>query len=356
MFHLQEGQFYPVRVIELRHNRHPYHVLFKDQVGSLLAVGESISDESENFPAPRRGMVMVNTPPTTSSASRQPSISVCWSFSISNLVWIEPGASRACLQPNSIVGIHTGNVMQYARVLNSTLTSEQLASTANYFKGNSDSVILQLGSSHRLVVAFLRQPEFLELGRQVIISRNNVVNIVGTVAGFEHAITFFSDIVLSQSSSLDNSYTTTSYPINGTATPWNDVSDSFEEDTSYETLLSQVGIDPKGPGTHFIDEPPPSSELIAQCDASTLHQARKRRQRTAKKHRKAEARLAHMNSMATPQSSISTLNSCDNNSVRVIQMNQRLSVDEKVEMEGDHMRTNVGGGRKRRRRKRKAKR
>nr|CDS29131.2 gtp binding protein 2 [Hymenolepis microstoma] len=351
----EEGQFYPVRVIELRHNRHPHHVLFKDQVGSLLAVGESISDGSGNFPAPRRGMVMVNAPPTTSSTSHQPSISVCWSFSISNLVWVGPGASRACLQPNSIVGIHTGNVMQYARVIKSTLTPGQLVSTVDYFKGNSNSVILQLDPSHRLFVAFLRHPEFLELGRQVIISRNNVVNIVGRVAGFEHAITFFSDTILSQSSSLGHPYTTNSSHINCTATPWNDVSDSFDEDTSYETLLSQIGIDPKGPGTHFIGEPPPSPKLSAQNDASTLHQARKRRQRAAKKHRKAEARLAYMNAMASPQSSISTLNSCDNNSVRAIQKNQLVSVDEIVEREGDQMKTNAGRHR-RRRKKRKTKR
>lgn len=126
-------------MVELRHNRRPHHVLFKDQVGSLLAVAESV--ERDNFPAPRKGMIMVNAAPTNSCTSHQPSIAVCWSFSISNLVWIAPVTSGACFQPNSTVGIHTGNVMQYARVLKSTLTSEQLTSIVDYFKSNSDSVV-----------------------------------------------------------------------------------------------------------------------------------------------------------------------------------------------------------------------
>ncbi|KAM3179722.1 hypothetical protein ACTXT7_000005 [Hymenolepis weldensis] len=349
----EEGLFYPVRVVELRHNRHPHHVLFKDQIGSLLAVGESMSDESENFPTPRRGMVMVNAPPTTSSTPHQPSIAVCWSFSISNLVWIAPGTSGACLQPNSTVGIHTANVMQYARVLKSTLTSEQLASTVDYFRGNPDSVILRLDPSHRLYVAFLRQPEFLELGRQVVISRNNVANIVGVVAGFDHVITFFSDTDVPQSSPSGGAYTTSHLP-DGTTTPWHDVSNSFNEDTSFETLLSQVGIDPEGPRTHFIGEPPPSPELNAQNDSSILRQTRKRRQRTAKKRRKANARLALMDSMSSLQSSICTLNSYNNSSAS-LQEDELVPVNGKIEKEGDQVKANTRGRKRRKKGKRKQK-
>ncbi|VUZ56331.1 unnamed protein product [Hymenolepis diminuta] len=350
----EEGLFYPVRVVELRYNRHPHHVLFKDQIGSLLAVGESMSDEAENFPTPRRGMVMVNAPPATSSTPHQPSIAVCWSFSISNLVWIAPGTSGACLQPNSTVGIHTANVMQYARVLKSTLTSEQLASTVDHFRGNPDSVILRLDPSHRLHVVFLRQPEFLELGRQVVISRNNVANIVGIVAGFDHAITFFSYADAPQSPPLGCAYTTSSLP-DGTTTPWHDVSNSFNEDTSFETLLSQVGIDPEGPRTHFIGEPPPPPELSAQDDSSTLRQARKRRQRTAKKRRKANARLALMDSMSSLQSSICTLDSYNNSSVRGLQESGLVPVDGKIQKEGDQVKANKGGHKRRKKRKRKQK-
>ncbi|KAM7538125.1 hypothetical protein Aperf_G00000072010 [Anoplocephala perfoliata] len=292
----EEGLFYPVRVVELRQNRRPHHVLFKNQIGSLLAVAEPI-EETYNFPAPRRGMIMVNVTPTTScSASHQPSIAVCWSFSISNLLWIAPGTSGACLQPNSTVGIHAGNVMQYARVLKSTLASEQLTGTVDYFKGKSNSVILRLDPSDKLIVAFLRQPEFLEVGRQVVISRNNVANVIGSVAGFEHAITFFSDAdPPPQVLSPGDPYTS---PLsNAASAPWHDMPNSFIG-TSFETLLTQIGIDPEGPRTHFIGEPPPPPEVVALENLSSINQIRKRHQRNAKRRRKANARLATMTSMA----------------------------------------------------------
>lgn len=213
---------------------------------------------------------------------------------------------------------------------------------------------MRLDPSHRLHVVFLRQPEFLELGRQVVISRNNVANVVGIVAGFDHVITFFSDTDVPQSPSLGGAYTT-SPPPDGTTTPWHDVSNSFNEDTSFETLLSQVGIDPEGPRTHFIGEPPPSPDLGAQDDSSTLRQVRKRRQRTAKKRRKANARLALMDSMSSLQSSICTLNSYNNSSVRSLQEDGLVPVDGKIEKEDDQVKANKGGRKRRKRRKRKQK-
>lgn len=135
----QEGLFHQVRVIELRHNRHPHHVLYKDQLGSLLAVPET--PDGTYFPLPRRGMVMVSAEPTTGCSVEYPSIGVCWSFCISNLIWLAPNTGGACLQHNSTVGIHAGNVLQYARVLETTFSCDQLTHAISCLGANSDSVV-----------------------------------------------------------------------------------------------------------------------------------------------------------------------------------------------------------------------
>ncbi|VDK21050.1 unnamed protein product [Taenia asiatica] len=316
----EEGLFHQVRVIELRHNRHPHHVLYKDQLGSLLAIPEAPGEAY--FPTPRRGMVMVSAEPTTGRSVEYPSIGVCRSFCVSNLIWLTPNTGGACLQHNSTVGIHAGNVLQYARVLETTFSCDQLTHAIGCLGANSDSVLLRLDSSHKVVVTFIRQPEFLELGRQVVISVNNVARAVGTVAAFEHIVTAFSN-PLPQSfsaSSLavsDSIFSTTAADASSSS-PWHAVSNS-SSNSSYEVLLSQVGIDPRGSHTNFIDDPPIPPELEASENLSSLTQRNRRRQRNAKRRRKAAARLALMAASASEvASSTSTWNSNSNGSVSIM--------------------------------------
>ncbi|VDM20878.1 unnamed protein product [Hydatigera taeniaeformis] len=309
VFFFQEGLFYQVRVIELRHNRHPHHVLYKDQLGSLLAVPE-IPDIG-HFPLPRRGMVMVSAEPTTGCSVEYPSIGVCWSFCISHLTWLAPNTGGACLQHNSTVGIHAGNVLQYARVLESTLSCDLLTHTIGGLGVNSDSVLLRLDSSHKVVVTFIRQPEFLELGRQVVISVNNVARAVGTVTAFEHLTTAFSNPPLAVPDSIFSITSATA----ASSSPWHTVLNS-PSDSSFESLLSQVGIDPQGSHTNFVSEAPIPPELEASENLSSIIQHNRRRQRNAKRRRKAAARLALMAApISEVASSTSTWNSNSNGSM-----------------------------------------
>ncbi|VDD82793.1 unnamed protein product [Mesocestoides corti] len=296
----EEGKFYSITVVELRHNRHPHHVLHKDQLGSLVAVPEPSFDA--NFPFLRRGMVMVNAEPTTTTCplTETPSIAVCWSICIANLIWMSSSSGNVVLQPNSTVGIHAGNVLQYARVLETSISANHLTYITGRSRTNLDSVILQLDSSHEIVVAFLRQPEFLELGRQVVISVNNVAKAVGTVYAFKDVITTFT-VPLRQLLSSPQSQRSNS------TNSWHAVSiPASEASVSYDSLLRQVGIDPEGPRTNFVDEPPlPPDFLVSEMTKNSTSR-KKRRQRNSKRRRKATERLATMLASATDLASSTT--------------------------------------------------
>ncbi|EUB64375.1 GTP-binding protein 2 [Echinococcus granulosus] len=332
----EEGLFHQIRVIELRHNRHPHHVLYKDQLGSLLAVPET--PDGTYFPLPRKGMVMVSAEPTVGCSVADPSIGVCWSFCISNLIWLAPSTGGTCLQRNSTVGVHAGNVLQYARVLETTFSCDQLTRAIDCLGVDSNSVILRLDSSHKVVVSFIRQPEFLELGRQVVISVNNVARAVGTVAAFKRIITAFSNpppqSFRSPSPTVSESTFSTTAAAASSSSPWHTVSNS-PSDSSYEALLSQIGIDPQGSHTNFIDEPPIPPELEAFENLSSLTQRNKRRQRNAKRRRKAAARLALMAASASEvTSSTSTWNSNSNGSVSLLmEQGEKEMKSEEVKMD-----------------------
>ena len=119
------------------------------------------------------------------------------------------------------------------------------------------------------------------------------------MAGFSDIITTFSNPTPSHASlttaSIVNCDSSSRSP-----SPWHAVSSS-PSDISYEALLLQIGIDPNGPRTNFINEPPLPPDL-ASLDNFLNHNS-KRRQRASKRRRKAAARLAQMVASASEATS-----------------------------------------------------
>ena len=167
---------------------------------------------------------------------------------------------------------------------------------------------------------------FLELGRKVIISFENTPCAVGKVADFSEIITTFSNPVsphVSPSPSLNRDSCSRS------PSPWKAVSD-MPSNISYEALLFQIGIDPEGPRTHFIDEPPLPPDFVTFDDTS--NRSNKRRQHASKRRRKAAARLAWVTASASEvTSSTSTWSShCNGSACLAAEQKNEETDDRKV--------------------------
>lgn len=126
-------------MVELRHNWRPHHVLYKDQLGSLVAVVESSSSEA-TFPQARRGMVMVNAPPSSRNGTN-PYITACRRFSVANLIWLAQSSDNACLHLGTSVGVYTGNVALSAHVYDITFSYDKMIRAVERLEGSSNSVV-----------------------------------------------------------------------------------------------------------------------------------------------------------------------------------------------------------------------
>lgn len=202
----------------------------------------------------------------------------------------------------------------------------------------------------------------------MVISVNNVARAVGAVAAFERIVTAFSNPQPQSLQAPSLVVPDSTFPTIAAAasppSPWHTVSDS-PSNSSYEALLGQVGIDPQGSHTNFIDEPPIPPEPEASENLSSLTQRNRRRQRNAKRRRKAAARLALMAAPASEAaSSTSTWNSNCNGSVSLMMEHSEGELkSEDVKMETSQAPTSFANtptcslsSRRRRKRKRRHKR
>lgn len=140
--------------------------------------------------------------------------------------------------------------------------------------------LLRLNPLHKIVVAFLRQPEFLELGRQVIISVSKVAQAAGIVEGFNNLVTTFSPLP-SDDLSASSSYLSSSWQHATMGPP--EPTSGEPSGATFEDLLRQIGIDPERTTTTFVDEPPLPGELQASKDITDLTQRNRHRQRRNKR-------------------------------------------------------------------------
>ena len=128
-------------MIELRHNRRPQRVLYKNQLGSLVAVVESPGSET-TFPRARRGMVMVNAQPSTTNKDvANPCIAVCRGFWVADLIWMAKRSDNACMHVGTPVGVHTGSIALSACVQDITFSYNKLTRAMRRLESGSNSVV-----------------------------------------------------------------------------------------------------------------------------------------------------------------------------------------------------------------------
>lgn len=140
------------------------------------------------------------------------------------------------------------------------------------------------------------------MGRQVVLSVNNVATAVGFISGFDKVVTTFFAPSINANAPCSNLTS---------SSPWQTVVEPTASLDTFGDLLQQVGIDPTSPKT-FIGELPLPEGVLTQAtdeDLTRLTQQSKRRQRNSKRRRKAKERLAQMTAEEIASSSTTTWHS-----------------------------------------------
>uniref|UniRef100_A0A0X3PTC4 GTP-binding protein 2 n=1 Tax=Schistocephalus solidus TaxID=70667 RepID=A0A0X3PTC4_SCHSO len=213
----ETGQFFPVLVVEIRRNRQPHKTLFCGQMGSLALATEPTEEKEEKNVGKdggflleslriRRGMVLLNRhplypelPPPGLPEERVPATAaVSWSFSVSSIVWVPcaTACSKTCRSipaVNSTVAVYSGSVCQHAKVMNVTIDSEYWSKLISV--SEMETSLLRLDPNNTVVLRFLRQPEYLVHGRQVILSFDSGAKAVGIIDALCDIVTLFSEPV-----------------------------------------------------------------------------------------------------------------------------------------------------------------
>ncbi|THD28573.1 GTP-binding protein 2 [Fasciola hepatica] len=232
-----EGYFHLVRIVSLKHNRQPHHVVYAGQTASVairfqasLSTPSSPSTKSDNLflfendenspnqvrlsqkqshlpTVIRRGMVLISHmswsdwhgDPSdvpfklTHKADSDRLIAVVWAFtlevccqlSVFNGLNASPPVKPPLPIPSQRVNVYAGCVAQAAIVVETVMTTEKEDKAVE--QDNDERGMNQ--SCGRLFIRFTRYPEYLEVGRPVIITWVGCAKAVGRVHSLHDLVT-----------------------------------------------------------------------------------------------------------------------------------------------------------------------
>ncbi|KAL7065506.1 hypothetical protein AAHC03_04860 [Spirometra sp. Aus1] len=323
----ETGQFFPVLVVEIRRNRQPHKALYCGQMGSLALATEPIDKKDEKTAGTdgdflldsvriRRGMVLLNRHPLCPdvpsiglSGETVTTAAVSWSFSVSSIVWVPCATTcgktcRSIPAVNSTVAVYSGSVCQHAKVVDVTIDPKYWSKLISV--SELETSLLRLDPTNNVILRFLRQPEYLVPGRQVILSFDSGAKAVGFIDALCDTVTLFSEPVPSMTgSSID----CTSPCIPPAESLWQTVgteTDLQKPATSLDDLLAKVGLLKRSPDSEMAAGVPHADDFTSSAEtvASNLSEAKTRRpeklRRLNKRRHKAQVVFDRIIDVSTP--------------------------------------------------------
>lgn len=283
-----EGYFHLVRIVSLKHNRQPHQVVFACQTASVAVRFQTslsppsfpstksdnlfLFENDENSPTQirpsaqshlpimiRRGMVLIShaswsdwhgdmaTIPLkiAHTANTSPSIAVVWAFTLEIccqlLALTGLNASPTPVKPplpvpNQRVNVYAGCVAQAAIIVDYPAGTEEVQDQTTQDKNEQHGANQPCG---RLLIRFTRHPEYLEVGRPVIITWAGYAKAVGHVHALHDLVTL--DVDSSSSCKLQpDGQLATADPVSGLLSKTWTICDTPSPENS--TLVDQLSF------------------------------------------------------------------------------------------------------------------